>query len=86
MKKYDKSNKIAVEKDWMSKISQNLRKLGFSWKKQVGFRKRNCFFENTAETSKFGVKCDWNNPISQSVQNVVFLLEKYGFFERNCFA
>ena len=51
----------------MSKISQNFRKLDFSGKKQVGFRKRNCFFLKTAETSKFAVKCDWNDPIPQSV-------------------
>ena len=42
-KKIDKSIKIAAEGDWMSKISQNIRKLGFSWKKQVGFPKRKCF-------------------------------------------
>ena len=58
----------------MSKISQNSRKLGFSWKKNRWvFGKENVFFyKKTAETSKFALKCDWNIPISQSFQNLFF--------------
>ena len=58
----------------MSKISQNSRKLGFSWKKTGGFSEKKMFFflKKTAETSKFALKCDWNNPISQSFQNLFF--------------
>ena len=42
--KNDKSIKIAAECDWVSKISQNFRKLGFSWKKTGGFSEKKLYF------------------------------------------
>ena len=57
----------------MSKISQDVRNLSFSWKKQVGFQKKKIFLKKSADISKFAVECDWNFQFSQGVKDLVFL-------------
>ena len=66
----------------MSKISQNFRKFGFSWKKNRWVFGKEVVFLKTAQTSKFAVKCDWNIPFSQSVENLVFYLKNMGFSKK----
>ena len=68
----------------MSKISQDVRNLSFSWKKQVGFQKK-ILFSKSAEISKFAVECDWKIQFSQSVTDLVFLIEVNGFFQKKFF-
>ena len=69
----------------MSKFSQDVRNLGFSWEKNKSVFRKEYIFSKSAEISKFGVKCDWKTQPTQSVQNLVSLIEIYGFFEKNCF-
>ena len=68
----------------MSKISQDVRNLSLSWKKQVGFQKKIMFLKS-AKISKFAVEWDWKIQLSRNFQNLVSLIETYGFFKKNCF-
>ena len=49
----------------------------------MGFSKKKFFFRENSKGSKFAVECDWTGKISQSVQYLVFLVKKYGFFEKS---
>ena len=84
-KKNAKGGKFAVQCDWMSKISQDVRNLSFSWKKTSRFSEKNFFFQKKVGISNFAVKCDWKIQLSQSVRNLVSLIQTFGFFEKNFF-
>ena len=67
-----KDNKNAGQCVWMSKISQDVGNLGFSWKKNRSFFRKKNIFSKSAEISNLAVKCDWKIQLSQSVQNLFF--------------
>ena len=69
--KIDEGSKFAVERDWMSKISQNVQVLTFLKKKQIGFQKET-IFSKIVELSKISVEADWISDISQHVQKLRF--------------
>ena len=73
-------SKFVVERDWNSKISQNVQNLGF-FKKMDGFFEKILNFLKIAKGSKFAVECDWNSKNSQNVQNLGFFFKMDGFFE-----
>ena len=75
-------SKFAVECNWISKITQNFRKLASFWKKN-GFSKKILSFLKTASGSKLAEECKWINKISQNVKNLGFLIgRKNGFFQK----
>ena len=77
---------FAVESDWISKCSQNVKKLGFLLKKKNGFSEKSLIFFENAKSSKFSAKCDWKSKTSQNVQKIKkwpLLKKKDGYFEKN---
>ena len=80
--KITKGTKFGVEFNWISKISQNIRKLAFFWKKErLILPNKILRFLKTAKGSKFIVDCDSLSKISQNVHNLVFLKKNFEFFE-----
>ena len=77
--KITKGSKFGVECNWISKISQNFRKLAFVWKKKRFFSKKNLEVLKTAKGSKIIIECNSISKISQNVQNLDFR-EQDGFF------
>ena len=80
--KITKGSKVGVECNWISKISQNIRKLTFVWeKKEIFSSKKNLEVSKTAKGSKFIIECNSISKISQNVQILDFR-EQDGFFQR----
>ena len=68
---------IVVGCNWISKISQNVEKVASSWKKKIGFSKKNFeFFLQTAKSNRFDAECNRLCKISQNVQELVFFWKK----------
>ena len=78
--KITKGRKFGVECNWISRISQNIRKLAFAWKKKrLILRKKILSFLKTAKGSSFIVECDSLSKISQNVQNLDFRKQDWFF-------
>ena len=67
----DEGSKLAVERDRIGKISQNVQVLIFLKKKQIGFQKET-IFSKIVELSKISVEGDWISDFSQHVQKLRF--------------
>ena len=64
--------KLALERDWISKISQNVQVLVFPKKKTDRFSEKKTIFLKTVELRNLAVECDWISDISQHVQKLRF--------------
>ena len=72
-----KGNKLAVECDWNSNISQIVQNLfSFENKKRRVFLKRIWIISKKSKRGKVASECDWNSRISQNVQKLGFSEKK----------
>ena len=71
--KIGKGSKFAVERDWKSKISQNVQLLGFFFKKIDGFLEKIwLIFLKSVKIANLPYKWDWNSEFSRKVQHLGF--------------
>ena len=78
--KITKGRKFGVECNWISKISQNIRKLAFAWKKkEIDSSKKNLEFLKTAKGNLFIVECNSPSKISHNVRKLDFRKQDWFF-------